>query len=1118
MWLAIAHSSQGNADLIKTVRGLDQAGVGENGENLELLWRNLTASADSSFHATEESSLRWLLKSMNGSSEATETLRRSPLAWNILGFVFRRIPLFSLAKSLADRRFISVAQQALKEVSDPGSSQPKQALTKRKLSPSTTYGLDDFKTPEGCIASGRAILGALRVLLNRLEDSTASAHHRIGAEHLRSLFSLPAAEASSLVSPVLTLCGFSIQAILSEEKEGCDAWVSVAADLWALHLQSSENIAEFANHLFGPAATIFNAIQSDPVGGDERTAAALRKKWREDLEQFVLRNFILLARSAFLSHQDSEPTSLALKATTQDLNISGPALFSFSCLAVEQLAASGVRKGNADWMQKLFQQCDSSLHERSDGTRTMLNILQQARERSIPLKAEDLRLACRRYALKDGVTDWPMVAHIAQCDPDVFQIAEDGQKLLEEVCQRTLDEDLSESNIAAVSEVIDAIIRGFRTARAFPPFLKLWFQQLSKQEQSKSKQHSPWYSIGREGKLVTFDFSSIEGSMSPQQLLDVISWVEEQGASPKALCLWLSVVSQGVVSENFKDIVGGRLLKLAISIKKTSSELTALKWRVVSRVVAWVDAAQRTETWNEIQKDLKKILKKSPIDSPETYEAFKCSCRLWVAMSPDDAQADEVASLVEAFTTRLTAEVASYTGKWKEESLETAGSVTEAELRADTAIQQYINWYLRGSSRLNHLYYKKHGSLLPTLQHLITAASSDPSSNGYVWRSLLENEHNANHVQLASQLIDRAVDGLGRSREEKTLLKESGLVWLQLISSFPPDLISRTQREAIAAVLMEASDAKPSFRNTSPENLKVILSLVTKLMARPTFYKDMAFQHLVDAADSASGVFTTTDLDTEALLEIDGRYSDFASAIIKQMADDKERSTDYFADAQSFVSHTEAVAKDASFAPLRLTLLKTMVKELSGSSNCSKNPSLTSLLETSRETLGRCVTAVFESWAGDKKLFTKPSPEADLRLLAAMDGSLAGGEVPISVGSKTSALQKLANRSQEAMEQGDLRGWKLQTFLRRHLSTESQGVAPTSFPSLESLPPKIRESLLRDYVESVVEGMDSDTKLQYLQALIAKYVDGSDTDGQLMAVYCLIDQLIGMFPLECPSG
>ncbi|KAI1037105.1 hypothetical protein LB503_009003 [Fusarium chuoi] len=71
-------------DLIKTVRGLDQNGPGEDGKNLEKLWKSLTVSADSQFHAVEESSLRWLLKSMNGASKDAETLRRWPLTWTIL--------------------------------------------------------------------------------------------------------------------------------------------------------------------------------------------------------------------------------------------------------------------------------------------------------------------------------------------------------------------------------------------------------------------------------------------------------------------------------------------------------------------------------------------------------------------------------------------------------------------------------------------------------------------------------------------------------------------------------------------------------------------------------------------------------------------------------------------------------------------------------------------------------------------------------------------------------------------------------------------------------------------------------------------------------------------------
>lgn len=1073
----------------------------------------MTATADSSFHAAEESSLRWLLKSMNGSSEAAETLRRSPLAWNILGFVFRRIPLFSLAKSLADRKFIVATQQALKEVSTPGSDGPKQTPTKRKKSPPINYGLDSFKTIEGCLMSGSAIFGALGVLLRRLEDSASSTHHQIGAEHLRSLFSLSATEANTLVSPALSVCELSIQYPSPEEDEGREAWISVVSSLWALHLQGSDDMAEFATQLFRPIAAISKGIQNPLENQDGIIPYSLRKRWSEDLEQFVHRNFILPARSAFLDRQDIEPINSALKATGQVLDVSAPSIFLFSCTAVEQLAQQGMRKGNAEWMQKLFQTCDGFIRERSDGSKIMLSILQQARERSISLKVEDLREACRRYALQDDLTDWAMVAHVAQCDPDVFQVAEDGQKLLGEVCQRSLDEGLSVLDSVAVSEVIDAIIRGFRTARAFPAFLKLWFQQLSKLEDRKSQQHSPWYSIGREGSLAAFDYSSIEGTMSPQQLLDVIEWIEKQEACPDALHLWLSVVSQGIVSENFKDIVAERLLKLAMRRTKTSSDLTALRWRVASRVMAWVAAAERAEAWNDIKKDLKKIMKKSPIESAETYEAFKCCCRLWVAMNPDDPQADEVAELVEAFTSRLAAEVASYAGKGKPESLKnSSGTETEAELHADTAIQQYIDWYLRGSSRLNHLYYKKHGSLLPTLQHLVIASNPHASNTEYTWQSLLENEHNVNHAQLASSLIDQAVSGLRQSKMEKAWPGESGHTWLRVISSFPLDVISRSQREAVVAVLMQCSDGKTGFRHTSPESFKAIFSLVTKFMTRPTFYEDMAFQHLVDAADSASSSFTSADVGTEALLEIVERYSDLASITIKQMADDPERSSAYFAESLSFVSQTEDAASGqngrASSSPLRLTLLKTMIKELSGSSNCSKNPSLTSLLQTCTVSLGRCVTAVIDSWAVDKKLFTKPNPEADLKLFAAMDSAIASDDVPINVESKPSSLQKLGKRSQEAMESGDLRGWKLQIFLQRHLSSESHGTAPTSFPNLELLPPKMQESLLRAYVESIVEGMNSDAKMQYLQALIVRYTEGIDTDGQLVAIYCLTDQLI----------
>lgn len=1111
---------QGNADLIKTVRGLDQNGVGENGENLSHLWKSLTASADSKYHAVDESSLRWLLKSMNGTSPAAETLRRCPLTWNILGIVFQRIPLFSLAKSLADRRFITVVQQTLKEISTPITSAAGKESGKRKRSISPTFGLDSFKTIEGCISSGHTTLGALGILLRRLDESSTSNHHKVGAEHLRSLFSMPASEASSLVAPALAICALAIQNSALEDAEGREDWIGTISSLWALHLQGSDDVNDFAAQLFGPAATILDKIENISKLQTEPISGHLRKRWLDDTHHFVHHNFILPARSAFLSRQDMGPVTRALESTIQDIGTSGPALYLFSCTAVENLNEQGVRKGNGEWMEQLFQTCEALIRERNNSSEVILNIVEQARKRSMPIKADDLRSACRRYALHDDSTLWSFVANAAQCDPDIFLVSEDGEKLLEEICQRTIDERLPDSDIFAVSEAIDAIIRGHRTGRVFPALLQLWYQQLVALEDRKSETPSPWYDIGRQGLLATFDHSSIEGSLTPKQLLDVVTWVETQKSHPRALCLWLNAVSQGIISESFKEVVGKRLLDLVLRVKKTSSQITSLKWRVISRVLSWVPMTQRTEAWNEVQGDVKKILKKSPVESAETYEAFKACCQVWVIMNPDDPQADEVAKLVETFTTRLATVVTSYFEGQKQKQV-VLNTDVNAELRSDTAIQQYIIWYLRGSSRLNKFYFNKQGQSLPTLHHFVSTPNHNTLDIELVCRALLENEHNINGVKLAESLIDQLIERLRESKKEKHWPNEDGSTWLRLISSVPLDIINRPQREAIMAILMDGQVGKKGSRQTSLESLKVILSLATKIMTRPTFYEAMKFQHLVDIADLSSSTFVAAEPDSEALQEIVERYSDLAYITIKQMADDPERSATYFSESANLLSQVEDAYKEPSMAehsaPLRLTLLKALFVGLSGSVACSRSKELASVLDAAKQSLGRAATAVFEEWASDKKLFKNNNPEVDLRLFAAMDALKASGDVPIVIDSKSSSLKKLESRSQEAMELGDLRGWKLQTFLRRFWSSKSQASNPTTFPSLEALPARTREPLLREHVTAIVEGMDLDAKMQYLQVLVDAYVQGSDADGQLVAIHCIVDQLIGMLLLLTAS-
>ena len=1055
---------------------------------------------------------------MNGSTPAAETLRRYPLTWRLLACVFQRIPLFSLAKSLADRRFVAVLQQTLKDVSTPSVEPNSSPSSKRKRSPPKSFSLDDLKSLGGCTESSQAIYEALSCLLRRTDDATlVSAHDKIGAEHLKSLFGTPVAEAATIAAPLLLMCNLLLQSGQAEDTEGCEDWVAIVSSIWSLHLQGSNDASEVGANLFTPAATLLANVEGLVHQDGMSIPKVLRNRWSTDLQKLMHSTLILPARSAFLNHQKDEAIILALEAAERRIDAAAPAMYLLASTATEAMAQRGVRKGNAEWMKRVFQVVVDSIKERRGEHAALTNILEQARERSMPVGIEDLRAICRQYALKDdNETDWALVANLAQCDPAVFQVGDEGTDLLKEICARSLGE-IPEQDYKAVSEVIGAIIQGFRTVREFSSFLKLWFEQLSEIERRKLKSSSPWLLVGREGSPTVFNNTWVEQELSKSQLVDIVDWVQTQKTRSKALCLWLNAVSQGIQGDDYKDAIGQKLFDLTLKIGKSNTDTTALKWRIMAKAFVWVPLTKRTEVWDEIKDPLSKILRKASIATSETFEAFKCCCRIWVSMSPDGAHMAETAKLVEDFTARLAAEFASM-GAAGYEKLPSfvrpeAESGFESEFREDSALQQYLAWYLRGSSRLNRFYFESKGELLPTVQNALSDEKATIPGLEAIWQSLLDNEHCVNEAKLAENLLDRAAAALAESKKEKHWPDERGQLWLRLISSVPLDAITRQQRERIMAVLMEACTSAKSAKKTPMKGWNIILSLATKLMARPTFYEGMSFQHLVDVATTASQAFTASPGDNESLEELIGRYSLMALAIIKQMGDHiDERSISYFAEASDFVARCRTMAKDGQaleIPPLQLTLLKALVQELSQSSSCRNHPQLASLPSDAEVSLKSCVACFFGEWVDGKKLFSKPNAAADFRLLAAVDAAESSDTLPDLEGHKGSSLRKLEKRSIEAMQAGDLRGWKMQTFLQRYLSSELEIPRPATFHTLQNSQGKERQSLLKGYVGSIVKTMDTPIKMLYLEALIGEYNGGCDTDGQLIAINQVVDQLIG---------
>ncbi|KAH7162356.1 Urb2/Npa2 family-domain-containing protein [Dactylonectria estremocensis] len=1097
--------------LIKTVRGLDQSGPGANGETLEKLWKQLTASADGQFHATEESSLRWLLKSMNGSSKDAETMRRWPLTWTILECVFQRIPLFSLAKSLADRRFIVVLQQTLKDISQPSVDSHSTTPTKRKRSTAKSYVLEELKDSEGCLMVGDAVFHSLKRLLGRLDSTaTQSSHDKIGAEHIRSLFCTTAADAAALVSLALSLCDVALTGDSSDYTEGRETWVNTISSIWDLHLQGVNDTLEVATYLFGPSAVIISKLERISKPQDFAIRETLRTKWSKDIQNLMYRNLIRPARASFITRQDFEVVTRVLEVTETKIDVSAPALYFLTSGVTDYLGEGRLRKGNGDWMKRVFKAVEASIRERNDRDSLMQTILERAAQQTMPVDNDDLRIVCREYALHKHSTNWRLLADISTCDPDVFQLSEDGASLLEEVCERSTATNIPEGETDAVSKVIGAIVQGFRTGRDFPNFLKLWFKQLCKVEKQKSKTTSPWLLVGA-NQYGNDDFNAlIEKEMSAHQLLEVLTWTQNETTHSRALCLFLNSIAQGIRTETYSDAVGKRLFDLVNEVSKSSSNLTALKWGVVSKTLSWVGPDDRVEIWKTVKKQLANILIDAPIDSRETFEAFKCCCQAWISLSPDDQYIDEPIKLVDAFTNRLALEL--ITSKAVE------GRDISSHLRPDAepgyleeaALEHYVAWFLRGSSRLNRLLHSSKGVVPKALENVLDVPSGHIGQLKEVWGSLLGNENNLNDSKVIGDLIDRLTKSLEADGKEKRWPAEGSQAWIQGLSGTPTDAFTRPQREAIMALLHK--HRANTKKRVSVESWKMILGLSTKLMGRPTFYEEMRFADNVEVADAMSDLSSSTSTDDGTLSDLIEAFFAMASATIRQMAEHiEDRSLKYFEESREFISDCDNAG---DLSPFRLILLKALVVETTKSPNFRSHAALTSLPEGAKEMLSRCVMTATGYFMTEKKAYDGHNVIADLRFLAAVNAAEALDSLANVSTLKQSDARKAEKRSQLAMVAGDLRGWKMQTFLRTYFSPLMEEARPTTFHNLDGLPPKFRESLLTSNVASVTRNMETAAKVLYLKDLVAAFVEGSDTNGQASAIQTVVNQLIESPDLE----
>ncbi|OLN95557.1 Nucleolar pre-ribosomal-associated protein 2 [Colletotrichum chlorophyti] len=1108
-------------DLVKTVRSLDQTGPGLNGENLDRVWRQLTSIGQSQFSAAEETVLRWLLKVMKATNDEAETIRRYPLTWRILGCSFQRIPLFSLAKSLADRKFMAVLQQTLRTIAKPTveAERSDAKSRKRKRTNTATYELQALKTFDGCLSTGEAIFGALQTLFARLDPAAQwSAHDRMGAEHIKALFAQPAADAADYLAPLLSVCDYSLSVSDAGLFEAQESWVKVFSTAWGLHLQGSTDALEVATHF---SRTSFSILGKVKVGSNSDDHVA--KLWTRDLEKFLQRNLVLPARSAYFNRNDLEVVVRAFEMVKSIASVSVPLFYSLVSAAPKVVGGLTTAKADESWMQEIFKLSERTIKQlsNSDKSRVMCAVLEEAIANKSRIALDDLRLLCNNYAVAGSAseTDWRLLSLIAKCDADVFLLLDEGLHLFDQVCDRITAVG-AEADEETMRELIESLISGFENARELSTFLKKWFEQLSKFEDKslRSGERPVWYSgVHHNITLVR----GIEKSLTTKQLSNLLQWIDEQdNLRPAAVFLFLNTVAAAITKDDYVDAVGTQLSDITLKVwsaSKTPSDIRSLRWRIIARTVSWLDYERVVILWDTVRSDLTKTLQKAKFDEEDVSEALDCAYQFWLALYPDGRDEPGLASLLTSFVERLLKKV-------KLEDVEGLFKTRALSCSNTSDVAKFCAEYPLAASRFIALLAKSSDALPEYLQRVLSEKVTSTEREEYlgnVLRAIITNENNLGHKKVVGGVMDYTSELLAKiSQKSLPWGEKRSRAAMTELSRVPDETLSRQQREGLMDVLVPKLQKAGQL---DPVDWHLVLGLLVKIMRKPTFYKNMSFSDLQDIVNSLAP--TCNKSDSKTALGLSQLLFELATTTIRQMNNHQEWRTQYFQKVSALLN--DAPSNDSS---VQMTLLKALLSAVLPEAGSKEKPAVFDT-DHAASTLGRLVQEALGDFA---KAWKKQKVDKAVvnRMLIALDAAEA---LEDSVVQKLKVkVSQLEEASQQAINNGCLSGWKLQSFLIKWFPSQTADPRPTSFSKLfNSISPAPlpsgpapdpisdfnRQVILEDCVDAAVTGLGHNDKVMYIQNLLAGIKahapneTSSTVEGQLLAIRRVVSQMT-----EAPAG
>ncbi|KAI1190600.1 Urb2/Npa2 family-domain-containing protein [Nemania serpens] len=1052
--------------LIRAARTLDEDSSLPLPDKIHKLWLLLAAAKYTRLHGVEESILRWLLKQMSGNTDNAEHVRRYPLTWKILGYVFPRIPAQALGRSLAYFRFVPILNKTLGDVTKPeaqptssGAREGTTAAKKRKRGADWSSTLIELRASPECLKTASEVFEALSILLEQgtAQPGELTPEKRVGAEHVKSLFSSSNDETRDIVAKLLLICETSLSLTDGELVRGAQSWIDTLTTIWDLRLRSKEESLEFAKHIYERASLVLARIEVDSsISPSNPGYGNLRKIWAPQLRRFLSTYFIRPARQRFSADKNIDMPKLALGFAQKDIVASTTVLWSIAATTSRDTSDPKSKIEHDAWIETIFQAVVEALkplarREKNEALSRLLDIALQTR--SIP-DTETLRALYQQQAVDEDETDWTLLSKILACDADVFLIAEDPEAIFDNVSK------VSNSDVKTKDQVVSNVVLplqdAFYNARDLPGFVAKWFRHLCAAE---SVENSLWFDSRIREHLATI----LQTSLSTAQILRLLEGLDPVSSRNGELLVVLDGICAGVTDENTMADIHSKIFSMMDrEWGDISPGAIGLRWRVLGYLASWGSSSECNQLWKKVKSDVKPILKKGSLTAPETFEALSCCYMLCLSNHIGGRYEDDLIKLVCTMLGRVLSSVN-----------------TEADLQL---LRPYVDLAFNRLPRLSEQPKQEVNSLTDQIVKLFWHISYKlPSLQNeerldYV-RSLIHNYDALDEEPFVDALMASFLDALDNSENQSGWTQPHSLSLLSTLLEFPVECWTRARRKRIMGSWKKHNSAINSYAVKDSEYALAVLRLLVKIMQQPTFYEHMEFTDLVDIC---SGI-TTSNV---TLLSLAERLVD--TTIRQILTNMNEVTQSYLLSAFHYAESFKLGKYSADCT--QILILKSLVAALS-----AQRPSDSPLerfgidLDVFRQSLAKLV----ERALSDFSLEINGSADASLTdeklryLSLVIDAAQATGNdatVQMKIELSGDPLTRLERTSDITLSNDTAVGWKLRSFLMKQ---SAHRYTNESFSAiLDEGGDVVEEELIYGFVDAYVQGKSQSIRDQLLDELI----------------------------------